>query len=103
MFFLVFARDKPASTALRMATKRVHMAHLDAPPPDVSVLQSGPWTGLDGKEAGSLLILQAKNESAVRAFVADDPYNKAGLFSQIEIRTWLWRRGNPYLVVADTA
>jgi hypothetical protein len=97
MFFFVFATDRHNRVALRKATKIEHMAHLDAPPPGVMVLQSGPWLGPDGEEAGSLIVLQAENETAVQAFVHDDPYNKAGLFDRIETHKWHWRRGNPYL------
>lgn len=44
---------------------------------------------------GTLLVIQADSIDAVRAFVADDPYSRAGLFATVEIRPWRWGLGNP--------
>ncbi|WP_207100257.1 YciI family protein [Paracoccus shandongensis] len=96
MFFLAFARDKQGHLALRMSTKEAHVAHLDKGDPAVRLLQSGPWLGSDGTQAGSLLVFAADSRSDVEAFMARDPYAQAGLFESVEIMPWLWNRGNPY-------
>ena len=36
--------------------------------------------------AGSLFVLEAASRAEVEAFNAADPYQKAGLFGQVEIR-----------------
>jgi uncharacterized protein YciI len=97
MFFAVIARDHPDSTALRAQTKVRHSAHLDAATEGLRVLQTGPLLDEKGAEAGSLLILEANAIEAVQAFMEADPYARAGLFAQVEIHPWAWRRGNPYL------
>jgi uncharacterized protein len=96
MFFAVIAKDHPNSTALRAQTKARHTAYLDAAE-GLRVLQTGPLLDESGAEAGSLLILEAAALTVVDAFIAADPYTKAGLFAQVEIHPWAWRRGNPYL------
>lgn len=100
MFFAVIARDHPDSTVLRAQTKARHSAHLDAAE-GLRMLQTGPLLDETGAEVGSLLILAADAIEAVQAFMKTDPYAQAGLFAQVEIHPWAWRRGNPYL--ADQA
>ncbi|SEB16785.1 YciI family protein [Paraburkholderia sartisoli] len=103
MFFAVIARDHPDSTALRARTKARHVVHLDAAADGLRVLQTGPLLDEKGAEAGSLLILEATSIEAVQAFMKADPYAQAGLFAQVEIRQWAWRRGNPYLAEGANA
>ena len=97
MFFAVIARDKPDFVAVRAETKARHMRHLDAGAPALRVLQSGPLLSPEGRECGSLLVIEAEAADAVEAFFSRDPYVEAGLFASFEIHPWLWRRGNPYL------
>ena len=44
---------------------------------------------------GSLLVIEADDIAAARAFAAADPYAKAGLFASVDIRPWKWIFGNP--------
>ncbi|TAL98478.1 MAG: YciI family protein [Paraburkholderia sp.] len=97
MFFAVIARDHPDSTALRAQTKVRHSAHLNAAADGLRVLQTGPLLDESGAETGSLLILEADAIEAAQSFMNADPYAQAGLFAQVEIHPWAWRRGNPYL------
>jgi uncharacterized protein YciI len=103
LFFIIIATDKPAHHALRVATKTLHMAHLDRGGEGVVVRQSGPLLDQEGSETGSLIIVEAVNEAAVRVFAQADPYAQAGLFSQVEIRQWAWKRGNPYLSITTSS
>ena len=97
MFFAVIAKDHPDSTGLRAQAKARHIVHLDGAADGLRVLQTGPLLDEKGAEAGSLLIFEAASIEAVQAFMKADPYAEAGLFAQVEIRQWAWRRGNPYL------
>ena len=97
MFFAVFAKDHPGKTDLRAQTKARHSAHLDAAAEGLRVLQTGPLLDEGDAEVGSLLILEAVGLATVENFMAVDPYAQAGLFAQVEIHPWLWRRGNPYM------
>ena len=96
MFFIIFAKDKPDSTAKRAETKPRHMKHLDGGMPMVRVLQSGPLLSDYGAEHGSLIVVEAADKLLVEEFFRRDPYVEAGLFNTFEIHEWLWRRGNPY-------
>jgi uncharacterized protein YciI len=96
MFFAVIAKDHWNSSALRAQTKARHSVHLDAAE-GLRVLQTGPLLDESGSEVGSLLILEAVELATVESFMASDPYTNVGLFAQIEIYPWLWRRGNPYM------
>ncbi|MBF0687463.1 MAG: hypothetical protein IR158_06805 [Cellulomonas sp.] len=49
------------------------------------LLGSGPFT--DG-EPGALLVLQAPDESALRAVLAQDPFAREGLVAATEVRGW---------------
>jgi uncharacterized protein YciI len=44
---------------------------------------------------GSLFIIEAEDIAAAEAFVADDPYNQAGLFETVVIRPFHWEVGLP--------
>ena len=97
MFFAVVARDKPGMSQVRAETKPRHAEHLDGGAPALRVLQSGPLLSPDGRECGSLLVVEAETAGAVEAFLGADPYVKAGLFAAVEVHPWLWRRGNPFI------
>ena len=97
VYFAVFATDKPDTTALRANTREAHRRHLREPGRHaVSVRFGGPTLSDDGTRMnGTLLIIAAENMDAVNAFLADDPYVRAGLFETVEIRPWHWSLGNP--------
>lgn len=94
MYFLVFATDRRDAHALRAQTKARHRAHLNAGAPGVQALQSGPWFDGQGREAGSLLIVEAASQEAVDEFVHADPYRQAGLFAHYAIHPWVRRRAH---------
>jgi uncharacterized protein YciI len=100
MYYIVFATDHPDRSEIRTRNKAVHTCHLNAGSETVKVLQSGPTISPTGQENGSLVVLDAKDEAAVRAFFSRDPYIRADLFASVEIRRWEWKRGNPYIHTA---
>jgi uncharacterized protein YciI len=97
MYFVVFATDKPGSQSIRNATRPAHREYLRNPGKHaVTVRVGGPTLRDDGTTMnGSLLIVEAENLEAVRAFAADDPYSRAGLFETVAIRPWNWGLNNP--------
>lgn len=97
VYFAVFARDKPDTAALRAQTRDAHRRHLrETGRHAVSVRFGGPTLTDDGTQMnGTLLIIAAQTIDAVRRFMADDPYMRAGLFETLEIRPWHWSLGNP--------
>ena len=96
-YFAVLATDRSGKAALRAETREAHRRHLRAPEGHaVSVRFGGPTLTDDGgRMNGTLLIIEAEDINAVRAFVSDDPYVRADLFERIDIRPWQWSLGNP--------
>ncbi|CAI8775735.1 YciI family protein [Pseudomonas sp. ODNR1LW] len=98
-FFAVFATDHPQSQALRQRLRPSHQAHLRATDTHRVVVRLGGPTLDDAGAAmnGTLLVIEAGSLAEVEAFIEDDPYVQAGLFSSIQIRPWHWSLGNPEL------
>jgi uncharacterized protein len=93
MLFALICADKPNSLDLRVATRPAHVAFLDGL--GTALKAGGPFTDDQGNMNGSLIIIEAADRAAIEAIAAEDPYAKAGLFSSVEIRPWLWRMKNP--------
>jgi uncharacterized protein YciI len=82
--FVLTLIDKPKSLELRMATREAHLGWLRGRPGELKL--GGPFLDEAGDMAGSLLILEAPDLAAARAFNAEDPYTKAGLWASVDIR-----------------
>ncbi len=96
MYAVVFATDRPGMADLRVATRPAHRHYLRNPGPHpVTVRLGGPTLDEAGAMNGTMLVVEAADLAAVRAFVADDPYVRAGLFATVEIRPWDWGLGRP--------
>ena len=90
MLYAVWASDVPGTGAERARVREAHRARLRSPAPhEVQVLQAGATLEAEaGSMNGTLLVVQAENIAAVRAFVEDDPYVAAGVYASVEIRLW---------------
>jgi uncharacterized protein YciI len=85
--FVLVCIDKPDSLPLRMATREAHFAYARGLPAGMIRL-GGPFLDEKGDMAGSLIIVDVADMAAAEAFTLNDPYRKAGLFEQVEIRPW---------------
>ncbi len=101
MYFVVFATDKSGTQDIRAANRPTHREYLRNPGRHpITVRVAGPTLAEDGVAMnGTLLIVEAASIDAVRAFVADDPYSRAGLFQSVEVRPWNWGLNNPPMQV----
>jgi uncharacterized protein YciI len=85
MLFVITAIDKPDALSLRVATRQAHLDYVS----DTDTLKlGGPFLDANGDMAGSLLIIDAPDMDAARWWHANDPYAKAGLFANSDIRAW---------------
>ncbi len=84
MRIAVICTDKPGHLELRKANRDAHVAYLKASP----VEQAGPFLDANGDMYGSLIILEAEDMVAAKAWAAGDPYAKAGLFSDVRLEIW---------------
>jgi uncharacterized protein YciI len=85
--FVVICIDKPDSLALRLATREAHFAYARGMPAGF-IRMGGPFLDKAGEMTGSMILVEAPDIEAVRAFNAADPYTLAGLFRWVEIRAW---------------
>ena len=85
MLFVLNAIDKPNSLELRQATRDAHFAFVKE---TGAVRLGGPFLDAKGDMAGSMIIFEAANLEAAKAWHANDPYVKAGLFQSSEVRPW---------------
>jgi len=91
MLFVLTAIDKPGSLELRMATRDAHFAFIK----ETAVMKlGGPFLDANGNMAGSLIIFEAADLAAAKSWHAKDPYAKAGLFAQSDIRPWKMTANN---------
>jgi uncharacterized protein YciI len=91
MHFVIFATDRPDHEKVRNGEQPRHHAYIHDPGLPVRVQVAGPTLDPDSEAMnGSLFIIEADDMAAAEAFVADDPYNQAGLFESIVIRPFHW-------------
>ncbi len=94
MLYAIICTDRPDGLPLRQQTRPAHLDYLRGLGDTIRL--AGPFLS-DGAETpnGSLLIVEADSPDAARSIADGDPYAKAGLFAQVEIRAWNWIVGNP--------
>ena len=77
--------DKPGALQTRMDTRSAHLDYIAA---TGVVEMAGPFLDAEGKMTGSLVMLSVDRLQAAQDWAAGDPYAKAGLFGQVDIREW---------------
>jgi len=85
-FYAIITHDKPGATATRMEKLKEHLAHIEAGLDRLAV--AGPLRDAQGNFTGSLLVVKAESEADARALLEQDPYYKAQIWSDIEIRAF---------------
>jgi uncharacterized protein YciI len=81
--FVLTCIDKPNALELRLGAREAHLAHVCE---SGLCKLAGPFLDEEGGMAGSLLILEAPDLAAARAFSDADPYAKAGVFQSVDLR-----------------
>ena len=79
------AKDKAGALQTRLDNRADHVAYLKES--DI-VEMAGPLLDDAGEMCGSLIVLEVADMAAAEAFVAGDPYGKAGLFESVELTAW---------------
>jgi uncharacterized protein len=90
MQFVVWATDADDALAVRQRVREQHRARLRHPAPhNVQVLMAGPTLDESNNTMnGTLLVVEAHSAEAVRAFVQGDPYQRHGVYRDVQIRPW---------------
>jgi uncharacterized protein YciI len=85
MLFVIIGRDGPDAKRLRPELRPAHLEHLAAFDREGRVRLAGPLT--DG--AGSLIVLEAADETEARQIAQADPYSTGGVFERVEIHPFV--------------
>ena len=89
MPYAIIAIDKPGAVAVRADNRPAHLEHLDRFA--AKLLAGGAVLADDGATpVGSLIVFDSEDRAEVEAFVAADPFTKAGLFASVT--TYPWRK-----------
>ena len=83
--------DKPDTAALRQRVRPEHKAYLAAVAERIAF--AGPLTHDDGVTMiGSLLAIDFASRDAAQAWLADEPFTRAGLYASVEVHAFvnLW-------------
>ncbi len=85
MRFALMTKDKPGALQTRKDNREAHLAYIA----DTGVVEmAGPVLDDTGEMCGSLIVLDVADLAAARAWADNDPYAKAGLFSQVTLQAW---------------
>lgn len=85
MAFAIICLDRPGTKALRDRTRLEHMEYIDRHRHKMVV--GGALLDDEGEtRVGMVLAIDLPDRSAVERFLADEPYNKAGIFECVVIR-----------------
>jgi uncharacterized protein YciI len=81
--FVLTCLDKPDTLQTRLAAREAHLAYVR----EAGVVKlGGPFLDERGEMAGSLLVIEAADLAAAKAFSANDPYTTSGLFQSVDVR-----------------
>ena len=95
MLYALICKDKPGHLQVRLDTREEHLAYLNKANEAGTLTLAGPFLDDAGKPCGSLVVIEAADAGAAKAFAGGDPYAKAGLFESVEIRPWNWTFNKP--------
>ncbi len=84
MLFAVIRHDKPNSLGLRLSERPKHLEYLKGVID--KIMDGGSLLDDEGKQVGSVLIIDVEDEAAATEFAVADPYVQAGLFANTSIQ-----------------
>lgn len=86
MLYVIRCIDKEDHLEVRMANRPSHVEYLKSF--GERLFAAGPTLDDAGEMNGSVVILECEDKAGAEAFAANDPYAKAGLFSDVTISPW---------------
>ncbi len=91
MLYLFRLLDRPDGAALRQRVRPEHKAYLAQVADRIAF--AGPLTHDDGQAMiGSVLAIDFDSREAAQAWLADEPFTRAGLYAAVEVHAFvnLW-------------
>lgn len=87
--FLVLGHGRPAPAATMDALREEHRRYLGDRGYRDRLIAYGPLLSDDGTGwVGSATLVELPDRAAVEAMLADEPYQRAGLYADVEIHRW---------------
>ena len=86
MLYVIDCTDKTGHLQTRLDNRNSHLSYLA----DFSeqLVMAGPFLSATGDMIGSMLVMEFETLQDAEFFCANDPYQLAGLFSEVAIRPW---------------
>lgn len=81
--FVLTCLDKPNALEQRLGAREAHIAYVRG---SGACKVGGPFLDEAGDMVGSMLIIEAEDLAAAKAFAVADPYAQAGVFQSVDIR-----------------
>ena len=78
-------KDKSGTLQTRLDNRDAHLAYIAK---TGVVEMAGPFLDADGIMCGSLIVINVDTMETAQAWADNDPYNKAGLFTSVELSEW---------------
>jgi|TARA_B110000914_G_scaffold43321_1_gene36696 uncharacterized protein YciI len=92
MWYVIIGKDIEDSLQLRMKTRDSHLARLNDLTDQGRILVAGPIPAIDNEDpgeagfSGSIIIAEFKSLQDAEDWANQDPYVKAGVFSEITVK-----------------
>lgn len=87
--FLIIGHGNPGMSQARDKLLDAHRTYLLRPDHAPHFIARGPLLSEDGEDwIGSAMLVEFPSRAAVESMLADEPYNQAGLYREIEIHNW---------------
>jgi uncharacterized protein YciI len=88
MIYVFHLVDKPTSGELRLRIRPEHKAYLAQK--EAQIAFAGPLVGEDGQTmVGSLLAIEFDSLAAAQAWLADEPFTRAGVYASTRVHAFL--------------
>ena len=86
MLYVIDCTDKVGHLQTRLDNRDAHLNYLTSF--SEQLVMAGPFLSETGDMIGSMLIMDFDTLQDTELFCANDPYQLAGLFSEVAIRPW---------------
>lgn len=85
MRVVLMTKDKSGTLQTRLDNRDAHLAYIAK---TGVVEMAGPFLDANGIMCGSLIVINVDTMETAQAWADNDPYNKAGLFTSVELSEW---------------
>jgi uncharacterized protein len=83
--FVYLGRDGDGAAERRPRHRPEHLAHLEPLDAAGRIHFAGPLLDAEGRPRGSVIVFEAEDLAAARAFAEADPYVRHGIFAELDV------------------